>query len=253
MAKKDAPNYRKAENPSESCSTCKAYDPDHEDAKPGTGHCSMYDFFCKVTNTCDAWTAKTENEGIYRIAGMLTDDPDVFQEAHVPGSTRGGPVYGPRETKHTAEQVKSEILKVNNLLSQLPSWNLKYDNFPESYRPDLPYGMDQAVKAQQGVMAVRSANYWGVSHFQSDSASKSKRESIRSWIATVHDLCGDYNLQWLYENPLSATHPTDDEIWEQDRLEDEKAEIEFEKAEARKRSKREHEEWYDMMGGGADY
>jgi len=82
MSKKDAPNYRalkKDDDPSKTCSTCKAWDPNHAKAtKPDTGYCEMYDFVCSGPKTCDAWTAKTENEGIYRIADILTEDPDIF-------------------------------------------------------------------------------------------------------------------------------------------------------------------------------
>jgi hypothetical protein len=70
MAKKDAPNYRKAESSKESCATCKAWDPNHPDVKqPNTGYCKMYDFVCRGSWTCDAWTSKVKSES-YTIPQM---------------------------------------------------------------------------------------------------------------------------------------------------------------------------------------
>lgn len=80
-AASDAPNYRHAEDPAESCATCKFWVPDTE----GKGHCTAYDFMCKAEYTCDAWApkksvAKTANV-LHRVKHTFrVDDIDAFAE-----------------------------------------------------------------------------------------------------------------------------------------------------------------------------
>ena len=53
MAKKDAPNYRKATT-NKKCGNCKAWD-SSKTKDPMTGYCEWYNFNCRADHTCDAW------------------------------------------------------------------------------------------------------------------------------------------------------------------------------------------------------
>ena len=56
MAKKDAPNYKKAENPTKkSCGNCKFWA--QTPKNPEHGYCKAFDFYCHAVWICDAWAA----------------------------------------------------------------------------------------------------------------------------------------------------------------------------------------------------
>lgn len=64
-SQKTAPNYRMADDPSESCATCRFWQP----AGDGTGRCQAYQFICKAAYTCDSWApGKSKTASVLQAA-----------------------------------------------------------------------------------------------------------------------------------------------------------------------------------------
>ena len=66
MAKKDAPNYRKATT-SKNCGNCKAWD-SSKTKDPMTCYCEWYDFNCRADHVCDAWAPNSFEKAWRAIA-----------------------------------------------------------------------------------------------------------------------------------------------------------------------------------------
>ena len=76
-SQKTAPNYRMADDPSESCATCRFWQP----AGDGTGRCQAYQFICKAAYTCDSWApGKSKTASVLQAArsSFRTEDIQEF-------------------------------------------------------------------------------------------------------------------------------------------------------------------------------